>query len=96
MPYFSRGSLRETVVQNGRVIHDVDADSYSQGDKKHNDFIIRGHDNNMPFLITNMMRSTRKMSNIRAPTPYQIRRKTGKRKTGKRKTGKKKTGKGYE
>jgi hypothetical protein len=88
MPYFSRGSLRETVVQNGKIIRDVGADSYSQGDKKHTDFLIKGHDNNMPFLITNMMRSRKNMGRGRTPTPYPRRRKTGKRKMGKRKTGK--------
>jgi hypothetical protein len=79
MSYISRGSFKETVVQNGRIIRDLDADSYSQGDKKHADFLIKGHDNNRPFLITNM-----KNGITRRPTPYPRRKKTGKRKSGKR------------
>jgi hypothetical protein len=79
MSYISRGSLKETVVQNGRIIRDLDADSYSRGDKKHADFLIKGHDNNRPFLITNVKNGIK-----RIPTPYPRRKKTGKRKGGKR------------
>jgi hypothetical protein len=87
MPYFSRGLVHETVVQNGRVIRDVGADSYSQGDKKHNNFVIKGHDNNTPFLITNMKNLAKGTRRFRTPTPYYPRR----RKTGKKKNGKKKS-----
>lgn len=86
MPYISRGSIKETVVQNGRVVRDIGADSYSQGDKKHNNFIIKGHDNNMPFLITNMKNLAKGTRRFRTPTPYPRKRRS---KTGKRKTGKK-------
>lgn len=82
MPYYSQGSMHETVVKNGRVIRDIGADSYSQGDKKHTDFLIKGHDNNMPFIITNMKRLTR--STRRRSTPFYPRRKTGKRRKSRR------------
>jgi len=83
MPYFSRGLVHETVVQNGRVIRDVGADSYSQGDKKHTDFIIKGHDNDKPFIITNMKNLAKGTRRFRTPTPYYPRRKTGKKKSRK-------------
>lgn len=73
MPYFSRGSLRETVVQNGRIIRDVGADSYIQGDEKNNDFLIKGHNNDTPFIITNMKRPTR-VTRHRRSTPFYPRR----------------------
>jgi len=83
MPYFSRGSVQEMVVQNGRVLRDFGADSYSQGDKKHNDFFIQGHDDDKPFVITNM-KLPNKTTRRRASTPfYPRRRKTGKKKNGK-------------
>jgi len=90
MPYISQGSVREVVIQNGRVIRDLEADSFSQKDKKHTDFLIKGHDNNTPFIITNMKNLAKgTMRRFRSPTPYYPRRKTGKRKRGKNKTGKK-------
>ena len=90
MPYISQGSVREVVIQNGRVIRDLEADSFSQKDKKHTDFLIKGRDNNTPFVITNMNNPVKgTMRRFRSPTPYYPRRKTGKRKQGKNKTGKK-------
>ena len=89
MPYISQGSVREMVVQNGRVIRDMEVDSFAQKDKKHTDFLIKGHDNNTPFIITNMKNLVKGTRRFRSPTPYYPRRKTGKRKRGKNKTGKK-------
>ena len=89
MSYISRGSVREMVVQNGRVIRDMEADSFAQKDKKHTDFLIKGHDNNKPFIITNMKNLVKGTRRFRSPTPYYPRGKTGKRKQGKNKTGKK-------
>ena len=90
MSYISQGSVREVVIQNGRVIRDLEADSFSQKDKKHTDFLIKGRDNNTPFVITNMNNPVKgTMRRFRSPTPYYPRRKTGKRKRGKNKTGKK-------
>jgi hypothetical protein len=61
-----------------------------EDDKKHNNFIIKGHDNNTPFIITNMKNLVKGTTRrFRTPTPYYPRRKTGKRKQGKNKTGKK-------
>jgi hypothetical protein len=94
MSYISQGSVREVVIQNGRVIRDLEADSFSQKDKKHTDFLIKGRDNNTPFVITNMNNPVKgTMRRFRSPTPYYPRRKTGKRKQSKRKQGKNKTGK---
>lgn len=84
MPYLSRGSIHETVVQNGRVIRDIGADSYLHGDKKHTDFIIKGHDNDKPFIITNMKNLAKGTRRFRTPTPYYPRRKTGKRRKSRR------------
>ena len=93
MSYISQGSVREVVIQNGRVIRDLEADSFSQKDKKHTDFLIKGRDNNTPFVITNMKNLVKGTRRFRTPTPYYPRRKTGKRKQGKRKRGKNKTDK---
>jgi hypothetical protein len=90
MSYISRGSVHEVVIQNGRVVRDLEADSFAQKDKKHNNFLIKGHDNNMPFLITNMKKALKGTRRFRTPTPYPKKRKTGKRKGVKgRRSGKK-------
>jgi len=88
MSYISQGSVREVVVQNGRVIRDMEADSFAQKDKKHTDFLIKGRDNNTPFIITNMKNLVKGTRRLRTPTPFYPRRKTGKNKTGKKKSGK--------
>ena len=86
MSYISQGSVREVVIQNGRVIRDLEADSFAQKDKKHTDFLIKGRDNNTPFVITNMNNPVKGTRRLRSPTPYYPRRKTGKNRKGKKKS----------
>jgi hypothetical protein len=50
----SSSNLAETEIRNGRVIKDIQVQSYNKRDPDHNDYLIKGKINRTPFIITNM------------------------------------------
>jgi hypothetical protein len=46
----SEGIFREKVVENGNVVQDLDYETMRMGDR----FLVRGTQNNIPFVVTNM------------------------------------------
>ena len=46
--------MKEVVINNGRVVKNININAFQRRDRDHNDVLIQGRNNNMPFLITNM------------------------------------------
>lgn len=80
MSLLSHSVIHETVSQNGKVIKNLDAETVSDKDAYHSDFITKGNVNGTPFVITNIkgilqkpQRKTnkkRKSVRFRTPTPH--------------------------
>jgi len=80
MSLLSHSILHETVSQNGKIIKNLDAETVSDKDDYHMDFITKGNVNGTPFVITNVKgilqkkkrryNKKRKSVRFRTPTPH--------------------------
>ena len=80
MSLLSHSVIHETVSQNGKIIKNLDAETVSDKDDYHSDFITKGSVNGKPFVITNVKgilqknkrRSNKKRKSVRfrTPTPH--------------------------
>jgi hypothetical protein len=80
MSLLSHSIIHETVSQNGKIIKNLDAETVSDKDDYHMDFITKGNVNGTPFVITNVKgilqknkrRSNKKRKSVRfrTPTPH--------------------------
>jgi len=50
----SISNLAEKEIRNGRIVKDIQVQSYNQRDQDHNNYLIKGKINRTPFLMTNM------------------------------------------
>jgi hypothetical protein len=50
----STSNLAEKEIRNGRIVKDIQVQSYNQRDQDHNNYFIKGKVNRTPFIITNM------------------------------------------
>jgi len=90
MSLVSHSIIHQTVSQNGKVIKNLDAETISDKNDYHMDFITKGNVNGTPFVITNVKgilqknkrRSNKKRKSVRfrTPTPHP---KKGNKKTRK-------------
>jgi len=80
MSLVSHSIIHQTVSQNGKVIKNLDAETISDKNDYHMDFITKGNVNGTPFVITNVKgilqknkrRSNKKRKSVRfrTPTPH--------------------------
>ena len=80
MSLVSHSIIHETVSQNGKIIKNLDAETISDRDAYHSDFITKGSVNGTPFVITNAKgilqknkrRSNKKRKSVRFRTPTPL------------------------
>ena len=71
----------EKEIRNGKVVRDVEVQSYNKRDPQHNDFLVKGQINRKPFYITNMVNQRPRDVSFRRPVrrTYKIKHSRGKR-----------------
>jgi len=77
----STSNMMEKEIHNGKIVRDVEVQSYNKRDPQHNDFLVKGQINRKPFYITNMVNNGPRHISFRRPIrqTYKIKHSRGKR-----------------